>query len=517
MLTERVSGVLLHPTSLPTRFGVGDLGPAAVEWIEWLAAAGQSYWQVLPLVPTAAGESPYQSPSAFAGHPLLISPERLFEDGLLSRDQLEQVAVQGVESAPRVDFLAVRERKHFLLEAAAEAFWTLAPDHELRQSCDAFSADQANWLEPHCEFLALREANGSRAWTEWTELVTSAKTPAPEAAAALRNRMQFHRFCQFAFWRQWAALRQQARDRGLRIIGDIPIYVSHDSADVWANRELFQLDVSGRSTRVAGVPPDYFSETGQLWSNPLYDWEGASTECFRWWIQRIRASLALVDLVRLDHFRGFEAYWSVPAEEKTAINGEWIPGPAADLFAAIALGVAPHDESGQPDMRCVPLIAEDLGMITEPVHALRKQFLLPGMNVLQFQLPGSVEEPYAPEKHELNSVVYTGTHDNDTSLGWFRSDVLPFPERLERLKTWIPCDEADFAWEFIELAWSSPAALAVAPLQDVLNLGPESRMNTPGTSGDESTNWCWKFQPGALTAELAARLRDVTARKQRLG
>lgn len=517
MLTERASGVLLHPTSLPTRFGVGDLGPAAVEWIEWLAAAGQRYWQVLPLVPTAAGESPYQSPSAFGGHPLLISPEGLFADGLLSREQVEQIAVYGVEAAPRVDFLAVRERKHHVLEAAAEAFWGLSPDHELRQACDAFSAEQATWLEPHCQFLALREANGGRTWTEWTELVTPGLRPAADMADVLARRLHFHRFCQFAFWRQWGALRARAHERGMRIIGDIPIYVSHDSADVWANRHLFQLDESGRPTRVAGVPPDYFSETGQLWSNPLYDWAGAKSECFRWWIERIRASLALVDLVRLDHFRGFEAYWSVRAGETTAIHGEWIPGPGAALFEAIAMAVAPHDAAGQPDLAEVPLIAEDLGMITEPVHALRLQFELPGMNVLQFQLPGSDHEPYAPEKHEFNSLVYTGTHDNDTALGWFRSDIRPYPDRLERLRRYVPCDEANFAWEFIELAWSSPAALAMTPLQDVLSLGSESRMNTPGTCGEEYGNWCWKFRPGDLTSELAGRLQDVTARTQRMG
>lgn len=516
MLTERASGVLLHPTSLPTRFGVGDLGPAAADWIDWLATAGQRIWQVLPLVPTAVGESPYQSPSAFAGNPLLISPERLFEDGLLTQSQLDDAVVPGPTDTHRVDFHAARAHKLPALELASSALWALPEDHPLRQSCDAFSTEQAVWLDPHCLFLAMREANGGRCWTDWTVHVTDGQAAAPGAADALRDRIQFHRACQFFFWRQWAALRDQARTRGVQIIGDIPIYVSHDSADVWANRPLFQLDVSGHSTRVAGVPPDYFSETGQLWNNPLYNWESCAAEGYRWWIDRIKAALALVDLVRLDHFRGFEAYWSVPAGEATAIHGEWIPGPGAALFSAIAGAVAPHDEQGQPDMRHVPLIAEDLGMITEPVHELRKQFQLPGMNVLQFQLPGSDQEPYAPEQHDVNSLAYTGTHDNDNALGWFRTDIQPYPDRLERLQRYVPCEPDNFAWEFIDLAWQSPAALAIAPLQDVLSLGSESRMNTPGTSGDEFGNWCWKLAEGSLTPELAQRLKDVTGKHDRL-
>jgi 4-alpha-glucanotransferase len=511
MLSHRASGILLHPTSLPTPFGIGDFGPAAERFLDWLADAGQHYWQVLPLVPTDIGESPYQSPSAFAGNPLLISPQRLADDGLLTEAELAVAVIPDAEFAPRVDFEAAVPRKTALLEAAVRRLLTLPAAHALRVEFDGFCQREADWLEPHAMFMALREANGGRWWVEWTRFVDGHDRPTADAVDALAARLGHHRGLQFLFARQWSRLRQRAHERGVRIIGDVPIYVSHDSADVWANRQWFQLDESGRSTRVAGVPPDYFSETGQLWNNPLYDWDALHRDGYRWWIRRLEESLNTIDLIRLDHFRGFEAYWSVPAGEETAIHGEWVPGPADDFLAAI------QQRFGSPNGE-LPIIAEDLGMITDDVHALREQFGLPGMKVLQFRLPGASWEPkFTFNEFERNSVVYTGTHDNDTVAGWFASEIATDPEKLEALREITPCDPAKIAWEFLELAWKSSSQLAIAPLQDVLGLGREARMNTPGTVGNGYANWRWKLTPAMLTEEHQWRLRELTLATGRSG
>ncbi len=502
MLSHRASGVLLHPTSIPTQFGIGDLGPMALRWVDWLADAGQKYWQVLPLVPTDRGDSPYQSPSAFAGNPLLISPEGLFADGLLTADELAD-ASRGIDpQAARVNFAEAGARKRRLLETAA----TKLPSHDsLRNEFADFCAAEHAWLEPHAEFMTLREINDGRWWLEWTVDVTDERRLTASGREKHAARLEAHRLWQFLFFRQWDALRAHAHSRGVKIIGDVPIYVAHDSADVWANRTWFQLDDAGRSTRVAGVPPDYFAATGQLWSNPLYDWDALQRDGYRWWVARMRATLRQVDLVRLDHFRGFEAYWSVRAGEETAINGEWVQGPN-DAFLAVLRDTLTDDE-GQ-----LPIIAEDLGMITEEVHALRKRFGLPGMNVLQFRLPGAPHEPkFQLDEFDANSVVYTGTHDNDTTAGWFESDIAPFPERLAQMREFTPCDPGNMAWEFIALAWRSSSLLAVAPLQDVLGLGHAARMNTPGTAFGDFANWQWKYSAEMLTADTAKRLLELTA------
>lgn len=505
MLSHRASGVLLHPTSIPTSFGIGDLGPEAFRWIDWLAAAGQKYWQVLPLVPTDRGDSPYQSPSAFAGNPWLISPELLQRDGLLNAEECADAA-RGIDpAAPRVMFDQAGSRKQRLLEIVASRFQSQRHHHSLHSAFDEFCAAEYAWLEPHAEFMTLREINGGSWWLDWTVDVTPDHRLSDAGRDRHAARVDAHRLWQFLFFRQWSALREYAGERGVKIIGDVPIYVAHDSADVWANRVWFQLDDAGRSTRVAGVPPDYFSETGQLWSNPLYDWEALHRDGYRWWIARMHAALRLVDLVRLDHFRGFEAYWSVPAGETTAIHGEWIPGPN-DAFLA-AMRDALTNQHGP-----LPIIAEDLGMITEPVHALRKRFGLPGMNVLQFRLPGAPHEPrFRLDEFDPNSVVYTGTHDNDTTVGWFQSEIVPYPERLEQLREFTQCDPQNIAWEFIELAWKSSSLLAVTPLQDVLSLDRTARMNTPGTAFGEFANWQWKYAPPMLTSATAARLSELTA------
>lgn len=501
MLTERASGILLHPTSIPTRFGIGDLGPRTHEFLEWLASADQRYWQVLPLCPADAGGSPYQSASSFAGNPLLVSPDLLAEEGLLTDSELLTATSPGAEAALRVDFHSAGNRKRLLLDQAAHRLRELPGEHPLQVEFLAFVAKHLNWLEPHAAFMALREANFGAAWRKWSVL---ADQPPETVSSLLGSKMAAHLAFQFFFFRQWERLRSRAKQLGIRIIGDIPIYVSHDSADVWANRRFFQLNEEGDSTNVAGVPPDYFAATGQLWSNPLYDWSAMEQDGFRWWIRRLKASLELVDFVRLDHFRGFEAYWSVPATETTAINGQWIPGPRDALLTAL------RDADFGPGVTELPIIAEDLGMITEEVHSLRKRFQLPGMKVLQFMLPGEAWDNTRPEDFEPNSVVYTGTHDNDTSLGWFRSEILPNPEKLDRLRRYVPCQEDQFPWEFIEYAWRSGSNIAITPLQDVLSLDSTARMNTPGTSGDATTNWQWKYAPGMLTDTVQHRLRDLT-------
>uniref|UniRef100_A0A7C2P3R3 4-alpha-glucanotransferase n=1 Tax=Schlesneria paludicola TaxID=360056 RepID=A0A7C2P3R3_9PLAN len=506
MLTHRRSGILLHPTSFPTRFGIGDLGPEAVRFLDWMAAAGQREWQVLPLGPTDRGDSPYQSPSAFAGNPLLISPDRLYEDGLLEAEELAAAEIPGAQTAAKVDFTTVRQKKGPLLESAASKLRTRSLSPSLLAEFETFRHSEHTWLVPFTQFMVLREANGQRAWVEWTTGVDADRRPHSAALEARADRLDAYAFWQFLFFRQWEQLREAARSRGITLIGDVPIYVSHDSCDVWSNRQWFQLDEAGRSTAVAGVPPDYFAKDGQLWSNPLYDWEALQRDGYRWWIDRLHAVLRTVDLVRLDHFRGFEAYWSVPAGEPTAVNGQWNDGPRDAFLSAI------RDELSSDGN--IPIIAEDLGMITEPVHELRRRFDLPGMKVLQFRLPGDPwEPPFRLDEFEANSVVYTGTHDNDTTRSWFQTEIQPYAERLEQLRRITPCDPDRIAWEFLEIAWKSTSLLAIAPLQDVLSLGGDARMNTPGTIGDH--NWRWKYHREMLTDELAARLRELTVQTGR--
>jgi 4-alpha-glucanotransferase len=511
MLYERASGVLLHPTSIPTRYGIGDLGPRTYEFIDWLAGAGQRYWQVLPLCPTDAGDSPYQSPSSFAGNPLLISPDLLAADGLVTEAELARAALSDIEYSSAVNFPAATAKKTELLACAIRALRALPSSHPLQHEFAAFCGLHVKWVENHAKFMALREANHGLPWQQWTEYLTE---PNSAVKPELGERFVSAVVLQFYFVRQWQRLRAYARDRNISIIGDIPIYVSLNSVDVWANRSLFQLDELGNPKRVAGVPPDYFAATGQLWNNPLYDWDAMERDGYRWWIHRLEAALQFVDLVRLDHFRGFEAYWSVLTGETTAINGKWVAGPRGKLLQALCNARSP-ESSNTGSEHTVPIIAEDLGMITEEVHTLRKEFQLPGMKVLQFMLPGEAWDRTRTEDFEANSVVYTGTHDNDTTLGWFRSHILPHPDQLERLKHYTRCDEANIAWEFIELAWRSGSNLAIVPLQDLLSLGSEARMNTPGTSGADIGNWRWKFVPGMLTTDIQQRLSILTRESHR--
>jgi len=486
----RAAGILLHPTSLPGRFAVGDLGPGADAFLDWAAAAGQTLWQVLPLGPVGAGHSPYTSASAFAGNPLLISPERLVEEDLLAPDALENAPGAG----ERVEFGASTEWKEGLLRASWERVFGRAGGGALRDELLAFvrAPEQQPWLEDWARFAALKERLGRRPWTEWGPDLALRDGDALRAVdAELAGEIAFHRYAQFLFHRQWRRVRETARVRGISVIGDIPIYVAHDSADVWANQDLFQLDGTGRPTAVAGVPPDFFSATGQLWGNPLYRWDRLEDEGFAWWIARIRSCLAGCDLLRIDHFRAFAAYWSIPAVEKTALGGRWVPGPGRSLFDAVRAALGP-----------VPILAEDLGDISPDVRALLEELGFPGMKVLQFAFYGPDSE-YLPHRHTPNAVVYTGTHDNDTARGWYAALK---PEERERVFDYLGSDGRDVEWALIRAAYGSVAERAIVPLQDVLGLGSEARMNTPS---EPAGNWRWRAPADAWRPELAERLRRM--------
>jgi 4-alpha-glucanotransferase len=486
---SRGAGLLLHPTSLPGPYGVGDLGPAARDWVDALVRAKQSWWQMLPLAPPGAGDSPYQAFSAFAGNPLLVSPDDLVADGLLPRS-----AVAGADlPAGRVDYPKAMAFKAHLLTQAWERF-RAGPHAGLKGAFEAFAAREADWLDDFALFMAVKEGRPDGSWTDWpAELVRREPAALGRARQELADTIGRIRFTQFLFFRQLDALRAHAKDRGVRLIGDLPIFISADSADVWAHPELFQLDESRRPTVVAGVPPDYFSTTGQLWGNPHYDWDAMRRTRFAWWVARIKAALRQADLVRIDHFRGFEASWEVPADQTTALNGRWVPGPAAELF-----------ETLRAELGGLPFIAEDLGVITPQVDALRERFGLPGMRIVQFAFGGAVEQRFLPHTYDHNCAVYTGTHDNDTTRGWY--EQLTDQERANYHR-YAPEAKADPVGALMRLAWGSVADLAVAPLQDVLELGSEHRMNVPGTP---TGNWAWRYPAEQLTAARLDRLGELT-------
>jgi 4-alpha-glucanotransferase len=493
----RVAGALLHPTSLPGLYGVGDLGDELSGFLDWAAGAGLRVWQVLPLNPPGYGHSPYGCLSSFAGNPLLISPQRLLQENLLPR---ETVASVPKFRDDEVDFDRVIPFKAGLLRESWNHFQRSASP-EQRAALDAFTgaAEHKPWLDSFAVFMAAKERAGGAPWFDWEPPLARAE----EAAIArvqreLAGAIQFHKYVQFLFFRQWRSVREAARARGIRIMGDIPIYVAGDSADVWANRELFQLDERGQPTVVAGVPPDYFSTTGQRWGNPLYRWDVMKETGYRWWIERVRANLRFADIIRLDHFRGFSAYWEIPAHEETAIHGRWMPGPGRALFDAI-----------RKVLGDVPLIAEDLGFITPEVHELRRAVGIPGMKILQFGF-AQIDSPHLPHRYEAQTVVYTGTHDNDTALGWFEQAT---PEEKQRASIYLGVNGSDVPRAMIRCALTSVARLAIVPVQDILGLGTEARMNRPG---DGQNNWCWRMAGGGvLTMETAAGLRrlvEITGR-----
>jgi 4-alpha-glucanotransferase len=493
----RASGVLLHVTSLPSPYGIGDVGPAALEWVDRLRDAGQTWWQALPLGPTGYGNSPYQSLSSFAANGLLISPDSLIEDGLLRSSDCEGSPFP----AAAIDYDTVIPYKHRLLETAWNHFRAGART-DLRPAYEQFCNEQAHWLDDYALFRALKIRHQGAYYLEWpVDLIRRDPATLARARRDQASQVDQARFAQFLLFRQGARLKELARARGLRLIGDLPFFVSPDSSDVWANPELFLLDEQHRPRFVGGVPPDYFSSQGQLWGNPVYDWEALRRTGYRWFIDRLSALLAHVDAIRLDHFRAFAAAWHVPAGAATAQSGQWVPGPGADFFIAV-----------QRELGGLPFIAEDLGTITPDVSALRDQFRLPGTRVLQFAFDGHSDNPYLPENYVTNTVVYTGTHDNNTTRGWL--EELPDSQRqyLWRYLKRPASNGALGVPALMDLAWSSTAALAMAPLQDLLNLGGEARMNVPGRA---TGNWRWRSTEDMRSTSAFQWLRALTESSNR--
>lgn len=482
---------MLHPTSLPGRYGIGALDQAAYDWVDFLAQTRQTLWQVLPLGPTGYGDSPYQSFSTFAGNPYLISVEALVQEGLLDQTLLDLAPLFPND---RVDYGAIYTWKLPLLRQAAATFSqqaTVAQRADFAQFCQ----EQADWLEDFALFMALKDAHNGQPWTQWAMPLRSRQAAALKAASTTHAAaIHAHQFNQWLFFRQWQQLKRYANAKDIQIIGDIPIFVAMDSADTWTNPTEFFLDESFHPTVVAGVPPDYFSATGQLWGNPLYRWDKMKANGYAWWLRRIRAALQLYDIVRIDHFRGFAGYWEIPAGEKTAINGQWIKGPGADFFNAI-----------QSALGTLPIIAEDLGEITPDVIELRDQFHLPGMKILQFAFSSDASDKFLPHNYTPNFVVYTGTHDNDTSVGWYHHSATEY-ER-DHFRRYLRTDGHDPSWSLLDAAFRSVASMALVPLQDLLDLDSAARMNFPGRA---EGNWSWRFMPDDLNGLIAARLRETT-------
>jgi 4-alpha-glucanotransferase len=488
MARMRRCGILCHPTSFPSPFGIGDFGDAALKFIDFASSAGQAVWQILPLGPTGYGDSPYQPFSAFAGNPLLIDPQQLADEGLLSPDAL---AGTGPWDDTHVRYGDVIGFKRGLL---VTAFRNLPRASDaFRAELAAFQESERDWLDDYCLFMALKERLSWASWPDWDPALVRREPAALDAwRQTLTEEISYHGFTQFVFDRQWQRVRRYAGDRGISIVGDLPIFVGHDSADVWSHQELFYLDPLGQPTVVAGVPPDYFSPTGQRWGNPLYRWDLMAAEGYSWWIRRLRRVLSQVDEVRIDHFRGFVNYWEVPASEPTAINGRWLQGPGRGFFDAVAAALGK-----------LPIIAEDLGIITEDVTELREELGFPGMTVLQFAFDGKPANPHLPYNHVRRSVVYTGTHDNDTTLGWYTALG---DREAHRVRIYTGTDGHDIAWNLIRLAMTSVADLAIYPLQDVLSLGSWARMNSPGQA---QANWAWRYRAGDLDQGLAGGLSEL--------
>ena len=489
---HRYSGVLVHPTSFPSPYGIGDMGRGAHEFIDFLAMAGQHLWQVLPLGPSGNGNSPYQSYSVFAGQTLLISPELLIEKKLLTEADVHPIPEF---NADRVDYDKVTTYKTSLFKKAYEHFRHTA-DKNLLEEYDSFQSNNQYWLDDYCLYMAGKDYHNGLPWYEWED---SLLDPTPKERASwmklLASEIDYYRFIQFAFFSQWYELKDYANKKGIAIIGDIPIFTAPDSADVWANKELFKLDSKGYPLEVAGVPPDYFSATGQLWGNPLYDWDAMKDDGYRWWIERVRNQLDQVDYIRIDHFRGFEAYWAVPAGEKTAMNGKWKKGPGEALFEAIQKALGEE----------LPIFAEDLGIITPEVEKLRDTLGFPGMKILQFGFDGTGESTFLP--HQLstrNCICYTGTHDNDTTCGWYEHTS---EQNKDKVRRYMNTDASSVSWDFIHTCLGTIAKYAIFPVQDLLKLGSEHRMNTPGTA---TGNWEFRYRSGLLDEGMAKGLKQMT-------
>ena len=494
--SQRASGILLHPTALPGPDGIGSFGREALQFIDFLAAAGQSIWQLLPLGPTGYGDSPYNTLSAFAGNPLLIDLDQLVADGDLPPQQNEPAPAN--ESS--VDFEQVYADKSARLADAATRFLARQPDDSRMIAFHAFCREQADWLDDFALYMAIRADQGLKPWWQWPIVLRRRQQSALDRChRQMAVQILICKFQQFVFFEQLAGLRSHAQQKGVQLFGDMPIFVARDSADVWANQQLFQLDDDGQPLVVAGVPPDYFSATGQLWGNPLYRWQAHIDQGFDWWLRRFRHQLQLFDLLRIDHFRGFSACWEVPARHETAENGAWKQVPGKDLFAAVNKAI--------PNAN---IVAEDLGVITPDVETLRDSFGFPGMKILQFAFDSDAANPYLPHNHRRRAVVYTGTHDNDTILGWWQKLSL---EQRERVSCYLDKDSVHMPWDLIQLAMSSVARLCIIPCQDLLALDSRARFNRPGQA---QGNWSWRFVSGQLDEKLAQRLLELTRRYNRL-
>ena len=493
MKFNRESGILLHPTSLPSKYGIGDLGREAYEFIDFLYNSKQKLWQVLPLGPVGYGESPYQSFSAFAGNTMLISIDKMIELNLLTIQDV--LPVPGF-NAHKVDFESVKEYKQKLFELAFNKFSAID-----KIAFEDFVQENSYWLEEYSFFMALKDHFGGVAWNCWEKSIAKRE----ETAIAyyknlLKDEMIYQKFLQFLFFAQWLELKAYANKKGIKIIGDIPIFISNDSSDAWSQRELFEIDEDGNPTKVAGVPPDFFSDTGQYWGNPHYKWEEIENSQFKWWIDRFEMLLKVVDIIRIDHFRGFEAYWEIPGSETTAVNGEWVKAPGRRLFATI-----------EKHLGKLPIIVEDLGVITEEVEELKRELDFPGMKILQFTFGKGAEERFLPHNYEVDSVVYTGTHDNNTTVGWYKDSIQTQPEAMEKLKKYFDITDAvspkDICWKLIEIAFSCNSVIAIVPMQDLLCLDGEARMNIPSTIGG---NWDWRFNKEQVTVEIKNRLIELS-------
>ncbi len=501
MRFPRSSGILLHPTCLPGPFGIGDFGSEAFAFVDFLKAAGHKLWQVLPLNPTGYGDSPFQCFSARAGNHLLISLEKLKDQSILEAGDFNDQPAFPEET---VDFGGVIQWKTSLLKRAAERFLK-SNDGARRRAFDDFCTQNESWLPDFALFMACKEEQGGVAWNAWPiEIARREPATITDAKERLKDSILAVQYWQFEFSRQWQELRAYATSAGIRVVGDIPIYVALDSADVWTNREYFYLSEDLQPEKIAGVPPDYFSATGQCWGNPIYRWDRLKETGYRWWIERFRGALTLYDAVRIDHFRGFEAYWEIPGNEKTALNGKWVKGPGMELFAVL------EQEFGN-----LPIIAENLGVITLEVEAIRERFGFPGMALLQFAFGNDPQGPsFRPHNYTRELAAYTGTHDNDTTVGWWNSsgaqDSIRTPDDVAKehdfARAYLNFSTEPVNWVLIRGILASIADLAIIPLQDVLGLGSEARMNLPGTS---KGNWCWRFRKGALTPQLADRLRQM--------
>lgn len=501
MAFDRSCGTLLHPTSLPSNYGIGDFGYSAYQFIDFLEETGQSHWQVLPLTPTGYGDSPYASYSAFAGNIYLISLDELIKLGLLTIEECEK-AYQ--PSTHKIDYQRTFELKGSLFKKASARFYE-KDFSTFEEAFNEFKAKNSYWLQDYIEFIAAFEANGKKAWTEWADqdMVKATKKGRKKIQDQFADAMAYHTWLQFEFFRQWEALKSYAASKNISIIGDIPIFIDHNSADVWSKRKYFSLKKDGRREKVAGVPPDFFSETGQLWGNPQYNWKTLKADGYSWWVERFRQMFSIYDIVRVDHFRGFEAYWEIDATETTAINGRWVKGPGSDLFDTVIA------ELGE-----APIIAEDLGVITQGVVDLRERYQFPGMRILQFGWASDPGDSFLPHNYDQNTVCYTGTHDNDTTVGWYQSAT---EKEQHEARVYTRSDGAKIHHEFIRLCYLSSANQAIIPMQDFMGLDGSHRMNMPGTTVN---NWLWRYTEDdfkKLDRNYLAQLSRMANRNPRLG